>query len=87
MGADEGRIGDGLGLVHDIGHLPLGRAWRHRLFLGVGKAGHFQLDFGLGDKGADLRQAESRAKTIKRNHLRAPISLNFMQASGGLLPP
>ena len=65
-----------LGLVVDIGQLPLGRGRRHRLLLAVGEPGHLQLDFGLGHKRADFRQAEAGAKAIKGNHVEAPDFLS-----------
>ena len=74
MGANEGGIGDGLGLVDDIGQLPLGRGRRLGLLLAIGKTGHLQLDLGLGHKRADFRQAETGAEAIKRNHAGLPIS-------------
>ncbi len=73
MGADEGGISDGLSLVDDVGQLPLGRGRRPCLLLAIGKTGHFELDFGLGHKGADFRQAEPGAKAIKGNHAGLPI--------------
>ena len=81
-------IGDAFRLVDDVGQLPLGRGRRHGLFLAIGKAGHLQLDLGLGHKRADFRQAESGAKAIERNHVEAPDLLNDgANASGRLLPP
>ena len=72
MRADEGGIGDAFGVIDDIGQLPLGRGRRHRLLLAVGKAGHPELDFRLGHKRADFRQAEASAEAIKSDQLSSP---------------
>jgi hypothetical protein len=72
MRANEGGIGDGFGIVVDVGQLPLGRGRRHRLCLAIGKPRHLQLDLGLGHKGADFRQAEACAKAMKDDHRSAP---------------
>src|SRR5438132_1011782 len=74
MRPDERGIGNRLGFIDDIGQLPLRRGRRPGLLLAIGKAGHLQLDLGLGHKGADLRQAETGAEAIKRNHAGLPIS-------------
>ena len=74
MRANEGGIGDALGVIDDIGQLPLGRGRRLGLFLAIGEAGHLQLDLGLGHKGADFRQAEAGAEAIEGNHAGLPIS-------------
>ena len=88
MRADEGRIGDGLGLVDDIGKLPLGRSRRLGPLLAIGDAGHLQLDLGFGHKRADLRQPESGAKAVEGNHASSPdLFQSASDASGPLLPP
>ena len=74
MRANEGGIGDRLGVIDDIGQLPLRRGRRLGLLLAIGKTGHLQLDLGFGHKGADLRQAETGAEAIKGNHAGLPIS-------------
>ena len=74
MRANERRIGDGLGVIDDIGQLPLRRGRRLGPLLAIGKTGHLQLDLGFGHKGADLRQAEAGAEAIKGNHAGLPIS-------------
>ena len=77
MGANEGGIGDALALVVDERQLPLGRGRRHRPFLAIGKTRHLELDFGLGHKRADFRQAEAGAKAIKRDHAKSPDLLKW----------
>ena len=76
MRANEGGVGNGLGLVVDIGQLALGRGRRHGLLLAVGEPGHLQLDLGLGHKRADFRQTETGAKAIEGNHVEAPDFLS-----------
>ena len=74
MRANERGIGDRLGVIDDVGQLPLRRGRRLGLFLAIGKTGHLQLDLGLGHEGADLRQAETGAEAIEGNHAGLPIS-------------
>jgi hypothetical protein len=76
MRANEGGIGNALGLVDDIGQLSLRGGRRRRPLLAIGKTGHLQLDFGLGHERADFRQAEAGAKAVEGNHVRAPGFLN-----------
>jgi hypothetical protein len=68
MGADEGLVRDHVAMIIDIGHLPLGRGIRQREHLAVWQSGHLELYLGLGDEGADFRQAETFAKPVENDH-------------------
>ena len=72
-------------VIDDIGQLSLGRGRRHRLLLAIGQARHLQLDFGLGHKRADFRQAEAGAKAIERDHCR--IAPDFLSRRFRLATP
>ena len=74
MAADEGRIGDQHAIVREEGQLALGRGIGGGLLLGVGEAGHLELDLGLDGKGADLGQAETGAGTEQDEGRRHGIS-------------
>src|SRR4051812_6454618 len=72
MGADEGGIGHRLAAIVDEWQLPLRGRRRHRAFLPVGQSRHLELHLGLGDEGADFREAEAGAKAVKRDHASSP---------------
>ena len=72
MRANESGIGNALGLVDDIGQLPLGGTGRPCLLLAIGKTGHLELDFGLGHKRADFGQAKSGAEAVETDHMGLP---------------
>ena len=68
MPADEGGIGDERSLVVDIGQLALGRLGEAVAVFFIVQPGEFEQQHRLHDKGADIRQAGSAAKTIERDH-------------------
>jgi len=74
--ANKGGICNHFTVVLDEGQLPLWRSRRLRLFLAVGQSSHFQLDFGLGHKRADFRQAKSGAEAIDNDHDSTPDFLS-----------
>ncbi len=72
MGADEGRVGDQLAFIFNEWKLSLGRAVGPRHVLAIVEPRHLQLDFGLGDIGADLGQTEAGTEAVQGDHRRSP---------------
>jgi len=51
----------------------LGALFGMALALGVGEASHLEMDFGLGDEGADFGKAPCRAAAGKYDHCQSPL--------------
>jgi hypothetical protein len=73
---DESRVPDQSAAVVDERNLALGAFLRHRLTLGVVEAGHLEMDFGLGDEGADFRKPKLFAAACKHDHGCLPCSVD-----------
>jgi hypothetical protein len=66
--ANEGRIGDRLAVIDDVGELALRRLVEAAGIGFVRQSRHLQQHFRLGDEQARIRQAKGGAEIIERDH-------------------